>query len=99
MRSQSSKRKTGYLVKIHHKLPVPVKTFDRRAGAYIQQRHVNYYLSDTGDYTERRASARLIKSKRAALTLHKRIRAQLKTSHLFGADDFVSLEEKFYYGT
>lgn len=91
------KRKIGYLVKIHHKLPVAVKTFDKKVGAFVQQRHVNYYLAVTGDYTPRREEARLIKSHAAALKLHKQVRAELKSSHLFGADDFVSLEEKIYY--
>lgn len=91
------KRRTAYLVKIHHKLPVPVKSFDKRAGAFVQQKHVNYWLTETGDYTPKREAALLIKSKAKAEATHKRIRAELKSSHLFGADDFVSLEEKFYY--
>jgi hypothetical protein len=91
------KRKTAYLIKIHHKLPVPVKAFDKKAGAYVQQRHVNYYLSETGDYTAKREQALVIKSKSRALAKHKKIRAALKGSHLFGSDDFVSIEEKFYF--
>ena len=91
------KRKTAYLVKIHHKLPVPVKSFDKKAGAFVQQRFVNFYLTKTGDYTPNRDEALAIKSKARALARHKEIRRELKKSELFGAQDFVSLEEKFYF--